>query len=286
MQLDPTGAAAVLDALAALERRHTVPRIEGTERRRLSEHAGRIPRDVAAAGVWTAHLVDGWYLGLRSDPARGGVVGEAGRLEGTSPPPLAAAAAAGATRVWLRGVDLEDVAGAEAAGGRAARALHAEPLERPMPPSGLRLVDLAAVGPDAVATALAHAYVPARDDGRVELDADAEPWTPERLGRLAAATLAAPGDLLVAVDGEDRPVGVHWLRRRTEDVGEVFNLAVAPDATGRGIGRWLLAAGLARLADVGLSRAILWVDAANAPALALYAGAGFVPLGRDVAVES
>lgn len=292
MQLDPAGAAAVLDALAALERRHTVPRIEGAERRRLRAHAGRVPRDAAAPGSWVPHRVDGWYLGLRPDPARAAVVGEAGRLEGTAPPPLVAAAAAGATRVWVRGADPTDVAAAEASGWHRVRTLHVltRALVDPTPdvtaPPGLRLVDLTAVGPDAVAAVLARAYAPARDAGRVELDVDAEPWTPERLDRLAAATLSDPADLLVAVDGDGRSVGVHWLRRRTEDVGEVFNLAVAPEATGHGVGRWLLAAGLARLAAVGLGRAILWVDAANTPALALYAAAGFAPLGQDVAVEA
>ncbi len=85
---------------------------------------------------------------------------------------------------------------------------------------------------------------------------------------------------------DDRPVGAQWLRRRTSGVGEVFNLAVAPGAVGRGVGAWLLTAGLHRLADLGHRRAILWVDAANAPARRLYARTGFVPIGRDVAVSA
>jgi mycothiol synthase len=101
---------------------------------------------------------------------------------------------------------------------------------------------------------------------------------------VAAVALAAPGDLLVALDAAVRPLGLHWTSRRAHGVGEVFNLAVDPAAHGRGVGRWLLAAGLAHLTRLGRREVVLWVDAANGPALALYQAAGFTPRAHDVAL--
>jgi mycothiol synthase len=102
-------------------------------------------------------------------------------------------------------------------------------------------------------------------------------------GAMDAANLAErmaepwfdPAGLLVAMDGE-RMLGFHWTKVHAHArEGEVYVVAVDPAAHGRGIGGALLRAGLQHLADVGAPRVHLYVDAGNAPALALYRGLGF-----------
>ena len=57
---------------------------------------------------------------------------------------------------------------------------------------------------------------------------------------------------------------------------EVYILAVAPEAQGRGIGHLLLGAGLQQMRDRGTEMAILYVDAENHAAIALYRRSGYV----------
>lgn len=98
-----------------------------------------------------------------------------------------------------------------------------------------------------------------------------------------------PGAILIAEDVvTGRPLGVHWMKldsvRHAGDTGhpgesghadEVYILAVAPEAQGRGIGHLLLGAGLQQMRDRGTEMAILYVDAQNHAAIALYRKAGF-----------
>ena len=61
---------------------------------------------------------------------------------------------------------------------------------------------------------------------------------------------------------------------------DVMNLAVAEPARGQGLGRALMAALMAALADEGIFELGLEVRASNAPALALYGALGFQEAGR------
>jgi mycothiol synthase len=92
-------------------------------------------------------------------------------------------------------------------------------------------------------------------------------------------------DLLVAEAPDGRLLGLHWLKRREADVGEVYNLAVHPDGQGQRLGPLLLAAGLAHLRAVGCEDVLLWVDRANDRAVRLYEGEGFTTRWDDVALE-
>ncbi|GAB2779399.1 mycothiol synthase [Streptomyces daliensis] len=79
-------------------------------------------------------------------------------------------------------------------------------------------------------------------------------------------------------DGEGpRLVGFHWTKvHSAEQLGEVYVLGVAPGAQGGGLGKALTAVGLRHLErDRGLPTAMLYVDADNVAAVAVYEGLGF-----------
>ena len=85
------------------------------------------------------------------------------------------------------------------------------------------------------------------------------------------------GFLLHRTDG--RIDGFCWTKmHRTEEgaVGEIYAVAVAPSAASRGLGRKLTVAGLRHLTAAGAGTAMLYVDADNAPATAVYDRLGFV----------
>lgn len=88
-------------------------------------------------------------------------------------------------------------------------------------------------------------------------------------------------DLLVLRDGDGRMVGYDWVKVE-DDAGEIYVLGVDPELAGQGLGRSLLRAGFARLADRGVSTADLYVEGDNESALALYRSAGFVDHTVDI----
>lgn len=88
-----------------------------------------------------------------------------------------------------------------------------------------------------------------------------------------AGLLAQPGVFLAS-----EPAGF-VLGRVILDEAELLTLAVAPEARRQGSGRRLLAAFEAEAAARGATRAYLEVAAGNAPARALYAGAGWQEAG-------
>lgn len=71
-------------------------------------------------------------------------------------------------------------------------------------------------------------------------------------------------------------VGFHWTKiHQAEQLGEVYVLGVRPGAQGGGLGKALTAIGLRHLAAAGLPTAMLYVDADNPAALAVYERMGF-----------
>ncbi|MGW5851503.1 mycothiol synthase [Streptomyces sp. NPDC055254] len=71
-------------------------------------------------------------------------------------------------------------------------------------------------------------------------------------------------------------VGFHWTKvHAAERLGEVYVVGVRPGAQGGGLGKALTSIGLHHLADRGVPTAMLYVDADNPAALAVYEGLGF-----------
>lgn len=74
-------------------------------------------------------------------------------------------------------------------------------------------------------------------------------------------------------DTTGKLLGFHWTKRHSPSLGEVYVVGVDPAAQGRRIGRTLTIAGLRRMADA--DEWMLYVDAANTPAVRMYEGLGF-----------
>lgn len=95
-----------------------------------------------------------------------------------------------------------------------------------------------------------------------------------------------PEGLILARDASDgRLLGFHWTKmhgaREDRPGGEVYVIGVHPDASGRGIGRVLLAQGLTHLQNQGAPRVHLYVEAASQRAVTMYKSASFDVVARD-----
>ena len=118
---------------------------------------------------------------------------------------------------------------------------------------------------------------------------DQSAWTAVDLaGRMAQLWFDPKGLFIVHPPADPGTVlGFHWTKvHRHADghdpFGEVYVVAVDPAQRGRGLGRLLTVRGLHHLAGIGLPRAELFVDRANAAAGALYRSLGFTLADTDV----
>ncbi|MBW3657004.1 MAG: GNAT family N-acetyltransferase [Actinobacteria bacterium] len=292
------GAEGVDDALALLDEAEALaaaPLVDEAERARLERLALRCEE---RASHWHSVLARRGdqtvgYAGVLLPTARGGVATGDLAVARDRPPagPVLSALLAGleglARRhgaaglvVWIRRATAPDVACAAGEGFGIERRLgvlgrRLEGVEPVGPPAG---IEVRAYRPDidddAVVGVLASAYAGTPDGG----------WTLERFRERRAYDWFRAEDLLVADAGDGDLRGLHWLKRRGSGVGEVYNLAIAPDAQGGGLGAVLLTAGLAHLAAEGLGECLLWVDLANEQAVRLYAAHGFQTRWEDVAL--
>jgi mycothiol synthase len=103
-------------------------------------------------------------------------------------------------------------------------------------------------------------------------------WTLEDLRARMAQPWFDPHDVLLLEAG-DALAGFCWLKiddRPGEGrVGEIYVIGTAPEHQGRGLGRLLLARGLAHLASRAADVAAIYVDESNAAGVALYESSGF-----------
>lgn len=135
-----------------------------------------------------------------------------------------------------------------------------------------------------------RAFRPGEDElSFLELNDRAFGWHPEQaqwmlpdvLAREAETWFDPEGFLLAEDDGV--LVGFCWTKVHQEEqppAGEIYVVGVDPQSQGRGLGSALVRAGLAHLAERGLGRALLWVEADNTAARALYARLGFSTTAR------
>lgn len=116
-------------------------------------------------------------------------------------------------------------------------------------------------------------------------------WARRDLDRRLREPWFSPEGFLMAWRG-DRLVGFHWTKvhgdghhhgeHQHAPIGEVYVVAVDPDERGTGLGRALTLAGLHHLRSLDLDQAMLYVDASNTRAIALYEGLGFARWDTDV----
>jgi mycothiol synthase len=96
---------------------------------------------------------------------------------------------------------------------------------------------------------------------------ESEPW------------FSADNFLVLRRDG--RMIGYCWLKVEG-DRGEFYVVGIEPDLQGEHLGSLLFDAGLARLAELGIHDAHLYVEAGNEPALRLYRARGFTQDSTDI----
>lgn len=137
-----------------------------------------------------------------------------------------------------------------------------------------------------------RAFVPGRDETAVvELNNQAFAGHPEQSGwEVADLQLREaepwfdPAGFLLAVDDFDRLHGFHWTKVHSgpPPAGEIYVLAVGPDAQGGGLGNALATAGLEYLRQLGLGEALLYTEADNTAAIRMYEKLGFARHHTDV----
>ena len=287
--------AAVVELLDRCEGDSGVPLVDESERERLGRavEAGSVGDDGwRVALAWRDGRLAG-YVGLVVDPRAGEATGDVADPEGVAglavlleaATRLAAHAGAPRLQVWTRQAGEREVEVARSAGFEVARGLavlgRSLQAELPSPPPAAATVRTYRPDSDdeAVVEVLAAAYAGTAEEG----------WDLERFEGRRRLPWFRPEDLLVAEldDAGEGPAlaGLHWLKRRDERTGEVYNLAVHPDAQGHRVGPLLLHAGLEHLRAQGCDEVILWVDLANERAVTLYRSQGFATRWLDLALQ-
>lgn len=110
---------------------------------------------------------------------------------------------------------------------------------------------------------------------------EASGMTVQRLNEMRALPWYDPAGVVTGfIDGH--PVGYCWTKLHPNGDGEVYLLAVDPDAHGRGLGEQLATAGYGFLKESGALRATLWVDGDNEPAISLYRRLGLDTVAANV----
>ena len=108
----------------------------------------------------------------------------------------------------------------------------------------------------------------------LEAHIHAAPWTPENFREALAAGYSA------RVGEREGRIVAYGVLMLAPGEAQVLNLSVVPDARRGGLGSELLAQFLVDARRLGAEQVFLEVRASNAPAIALYARAGFKSVAR------
>ncbi|WP_434993409.1 mycothiol synthase [Arthrobacter sp. Ld5] len=105
--------------------------------------------------------------------------------------------------------------------------------------------------------------------------------------RMAEDWFDAEGFLLAVRESDDALLGFHWTKVHPATgghpaIGEVYVVGVTPESQGMGLGKALTIAGVEHLHGRGLQAIMLYVDADNTAAVALYRRLGFTRWDVDV----
>lgn len=134
-----------------------------------------------------------------------------------------------------------------------------------------------------------RAFRPGRDDEAVvQLNNRAFAGHPEQ-GGWTVATLNEQvasdwfqADGLRIYEEADAVVGFCWVKLHPDrNLGEIYVIGLDPSVHGRGLGGPMTAAGLRWMAERGLRRSILFVEAENVPAVRTYERLGFHTVVSD-----
>lgn len=110
-------------------------------------------------------------------------------------------------------------------------------------------------------------------------------WDIQRLEQARRTKWYRPDDVLF-LEKEGKLAGFHWVKRhgdlREGAPGEVYVVGLADAYRGQGLGGSLLGIGLQRLVEQGARTVILYVEADNVPAVAVYERLGFEVQERHV----
>jgi ribosomal-protein-alanine N-acetyltransferase len=109
----------------------------------------------------------------------------------------------------------------------------------------------------------------------IEREVFTDPWSSRSFGDLLGLDHMRG---FVAEQGGGAIVG-YAVCSQAADEGEILNFATAPIARRKGVGRALLAVVLEWLGERGAAKVFLEVRRSNEAAIAMYAAAGFAPLG-------
>jgi ribosomal protein S18 acetylase RimI-like enzyme len=124
---------------------------------------------------------------------------------------------------------------------------------------------------------------------REEPDAFGSSWEEESQRPLEATIARLQDSNVVAFGGFDDDGNLVGMVRLAREVGikgqhkaNIFGMYVAPEARGRGLGRMLLDAAIARAREIsGIELLLLAVVTTNTAARNLYLATGFEPYGRE-----